>query len=77
MDTSSGQFTDKLDELPHGTTQAIELPNDEGVTWPEMRLGVTQPGPMSATSADLVREHSFATDALQRVDLKVELLIAG
>lgn len=77
MDTSSGQFTDKLDELAHGTTQAIELPNDEGVTWPEMRLGVIQPGPLSATSADLVREHSFATGALQRVDLKVEPLIAG
>ena len=67
----------RADELTNGTTEAIELPNDEGVTESEMRLGIIQPRPLSATSADLVREHSLATGALQRVDLKVEPLIAG
>ena len=63
--------------MPDAATQAVELPDDEGIPLPEVCEGLIEPRPLGTCAADLVCEELLATGALQGVGLEVEALLDG
>ena len=66
------ELPDGFDQVPDAAAQAVELPDHEGVTLPEVREGLIEPGPLGTCATGLVREELLATGAFQGVGLEIE-----
>src|SRR5512135_2267773 len=66
-----------LDQVPDAATQAVELPDHEGVPLPEVCEGLIEPRPRGTCTTGLVREEPLATGALQGISLEIEALLEG
>ena len=66
---------DGFDQLLHGTSQAGELPDDEGVARAHEGEGFRQSRPCGLGAAGLVLEDALALRLSQRVPLQFQLLI--
>src|SRR5208337_854721 len=66
-----------LDEVPDAAAQAVELPDDEGVTLPEVCEGLIESRPCGTGTTGLVGEEPLAAGAIQGVGLEIEALLEG
>ena len=66
-----------LDQVPDAATQAVELPDDEGIPLPEVCEGLIEPRPRGTGTTGLVREELLAPRSRERVGLQIERLVLG
>jgi hypothetical protein len=71
------ELPDGFDQVPDAAAQAVELPDHEGVTLPEVREGLIEPRPLGTSATGPVREELLATGAIQGVGLEIEVLFGG
>lgn len=66
-----------LDEVADAAAQAVELPDHEDVTGPEVCEGLIEPRPLGQRATGLVGEELLATGVLQGIGLEIEVLFGG
>jgi hypothetical protein len=63
--------------VPQGAAEAVELPDDQGVTGAQLVEDLLEGGSVGAGAAGGLSEHSIAAGALEGVDLELGLLVGG
>ena len=76
-DATIGQAGDGVDQMPQGPTEPIQLPDDQGVAGAQLVQDLLKDWPVGAGAAGRLSEHPVAAGGLQRVDLKLGLLVGG
>jgi hypothetical protein len=76
-DAAVGQTGDGVDQVPEGAAEAVELPDDERVAGTQLVQDLGEGGAVGAGTAGGLDKHPIAAGGLQRVDLKLGLLVGG
>jgi hypothetical protein len=76
-DAALGQAGDGVDQVAQGAAEAVELPNDQGVTRAQLVQELLEDGAVGAGAAGGLGEHPVAAGRLQGVDLELGLLVGG
>ena len=71
------ELPDGFDQVPDAAAQAVELPDREGVTLPEVRDGLIEPRSLGTRDIGLVREKPLATSTIQGIGLEIEVQLGG
>jgi hypothetical protein len=76
-DAAVGRAGDGVDQVPKGAAQAVQFPDDQGVTGPELVQELLEDGAVAASAAGGLGEDPVAAGTFQGVDLELGLLIGG
>jgi hypothetical protein len=63
--------------VPQGAAKAIQLPDDQGVTGPQLVKELLEDGAVGAGAAGRLGEHPRAAGGREGVDLQLWLLVGG
>jgi hypothetical protein len=70
-----GQAGDGVDQVPQGPAEAVQLPDDQGVTGTQLIQNLLEDGAVGASPAGGLDEHPVAASASECVELELRLLI--
>ena len=73
-DPTLGQAGDGVDQVPEGAAEAVELPDDQGVTGAQLVQELGEGGAVGAGAAGGLGEDSVAAGRGEGVDLELGLL---
>jgi hypothetical protein len=71
LDTAVGQPGDGVDQVPEGAAEAVEFPDDQGVTGAELVQELLEGGAVGSGAAGGLGEHPVAAGTLEGVDLEL------
>jgi len=63
--------------VPQGPTQAVQFPDDQGVTGPQLVQDLLEGGPVGPGAAGGLGEHPIAAGRREGIDLELWLLVGG
>jgi hypothetical protein len=63
--------------VPEGAAKAVKLPDDQGVTGPQLVQDLLEDRAVAAGAAGGLGEYPIAAGALEGVDLELGLLVGG
>ena len=61
---------DGVDQVPQGSAEAVQFPDDQGVAGPQLVQELVEGGAVGAGTAGGLGEHPVAAGAVQGVDLE-------
>jgi hypothetical protein len=76
-DATLSQLGSGVDQVPEGATEAVELPDDQGVARAQLVQDLLEDGSVGAGTAGRLVEHPVAAGTLEGVDLELGLLVGG
>jgi hypothetical protein len=72
-----GEAGDGVDQMPQGPAEAVEFPDDEGVTGAQPVQDLAEGGAVGAGAAGGLGEDSVAAGRREGVDLELGVLVGG
>ena len=76
-DPALGQAGDGVDQVPQRAAQAVQFPDDQGVTGPQLVQKLLEDGAIGASAAGGLGEHPITASRREGVDLELGLLVGG
>jgi hypothetical protein len=76
-DPAVGQLGDGVDQVAQGAAEAVQFPDDQGVTGPQLVQDLGEGEAVGAGTAGGLDKHAVAAGALEGVNLELGLLVGG